>query len=347
MNAMTIRAYTGSVLFACALCACSGSAPPAAPGGATPARWQTSVAVRTAPWHADRRRSWISSELAHVKGSVLFVSDAGTADVYIYTLPALKVVGTITGFSQPQGECSDNKGNVWITDTNAQTIYQLSHHGRLENELSDSSGYPAACAWDATTGNLAVMNLFGTGSTNGAVLIYAHGSGSPVPYTNTGQYYYNFGGYDASGNLFFDGSDSSGNFMLAELPAGSKSASTIKLSGGTIYFPGMVQWDSAKHDLIVGDQSCGNAYVSCLYAVTVSQKTGTIGTQTNLQNSSGGQVCDLVQGVEFGSQIGGSDYDFCGSTPSATYLWPYPGGGSPSRSNTTTDSAPVGATISK
>lgn len=344
---MTIHAYSCSVLLACALCACSGTAPPTAPGAATPARWQTSVATRTAPLHADRRTSWTASELAKAKGPLLFVSDAGTADVYIYKLPNLKVVGTITGFSQPQGECSDNKGDVWVTDTNAQTIYELSHHGRLENELSDSSGYPAGCAWDATTGNLAVMNLFGTGSTNGAVLIYVHGSGSPVPYTNTGQYYYNFGGYDSSGNLFFDGGDSNGNFMLSELPHGSESAYTVKLSGGTIYYPGMVQWDSSKHDLIVGDQSCGNVYVSCLYAVTISQKTGTIGMETKLQNSNGGQICDLVQGVEFGSQIAGSDYDFCGSLPSSTYLWPYPGGGSPSQYNSTTDSAPVGATISK
>jgi hypothetical protein len=297
--------------------------------------------------HADHRPSWTSRELAGTKGSLLFVSDAGTADVYIYKMPKLKLVGTVTGFSQPQGECSDKKGDVWVTDTNAKVIYELSHHGRLENELSDSSGFPAACAWDATTGNLAVMNLFGKASTTGSVLIYAHGSGSPVAYTSTGQYYYNFGGYDPNGNLFFDGSDAHGNFTLSELPRGSESAYTVKLSGGTIYYPGMVQWDPSKHDLIVGDQSCGNVYVSCLYTVTISQNTGTIGAQINLQNSSGGQICDLVQGVEFGSQIAGSDYDFCGSLPSTTYLWSYPGGGSPSQFNDSTDSAPVGATISK
>jgi hypothetical protein len=281
------------------------------------------------------------------KAPVLFVSDAGTADVYIYNLPALKVVGKITGFSQPQGECSDNHGDVWVTDAGAQTIYELTHHGQLENELSIAGGTPDACAWDPATGNLAVMSLFGTGSVSGAVLVYPHGSGSPTKYQNHGQFYYNLGGYDGDGNLFFDGRTAGGKFMLSELPKGASSARTVKITGGKIYFPGMVQWDSKTNRLIVGDQSCGNVYASCLYSIAISGTNGTIKGRTNLQNSRGGQVCDLVQGVEYNGEIAGSDFDFCGGTPSATYLWPYPAGGAPTASNNTIDSAPVGAAISE
>ena len=53
----------------------------------------------------------------------------------------------------------------------------------------------------------------------------------------------------------------------------------------------MVQWDATKSDLIVGDQSCGNAYTSCLYTVKVSGSGGTITRKIALQNSSEGQIC--------------------------------------------------------
>lgn len=342
---------TSAAVLPILLAACGGAnaTTPASPFGAVELdRQTTSVARGTAPAHPDTRKTWISGELAKTKAPVLFVSDSGSADVYIYSLPALKLVGTITGFSQPQGECSDSKGNVWVTDTNAQTIYELDHHGRLENELSDTTGYPVGCAIDPSSGTLAVTNLFGTGSASGNVLMYSGGSQSGGPFQNASQFLYNFASYDGSGNLFFDGRDAGGNFMLSELPKGALKARTVKVSGGTIYFPGMVQWISTKHDLIVGDQSCDNAYQSCLYSVAISKSGGAIiKGKIELQNPSGGHVCDLVQGVKNGNDIDGSDFNFCGSGSSATEIWPYPGGGSPTDSNDTTDSVPVGAAISK
>jgi|HubBroStandDraft_4_1064222.scaffolds.fasta_scaffold00006_149 hypothetical protein len=334
-----------AILVSLALCACNGTAAPPAISAAAPDRLSTSIARHPAPAHPDRRASWISPELARAKSPVLFVSDSGTADVYVYSLPALKVIGTVTGFSQPQGECSDNKGNVWVTDTRAQTIYELDHHGRLENELSDTTGYPAACAWDPTTGNMAVMDIFGINSSSGDVLIYTKGS-QTGRFQNTKQFFYNFGSYDASGNLFFDGRDENGNFILSELSKGAKSPHTLSVSGGTIYFPGMVQWITTKHDLLIGDQSCGNVYVSCLYNVAVSKSAATITGKINLEDASGGSICDLIQGVKYGNAIAGSDYNFCGSSPSSTNLWPYPGGGSPTNQNAGTDLVPVGAAIS-
>jgi hypothetical protein len=342
---LTIRHCACAVAVLCALSACRGAATPSLSGGATPDRVAASVARRAAPSHPDHRKSWISPELKRALAPLLFVSDPGTADVYIYNLPTLKVVGTITGFSQPQGECSDNKGNVWVTDSTAKIVYELSHRGYLENELSETN--PAACTWDSKTGSLAIMNLFGAGSSSGSVVIYARGSGSPRSYRNPAQYYYNFGGYDANGNLFFDGRDARGKFMLSELPKGANTAYTIKVTGGTIYFPGMVQWDSANHELVVGDQSCGNAYSSCLYSMTIANKTATVKAKISLQTYAGGHVCDLVQGVLYNGKIDGSDFNFCGDTPSTTYLWPYPAGGAPTAYENKTVSVPVGAAISK
>ena len=281
---------------------------------------------------------------AKSKAPLLFVSDAATAEVYIYQVSTLKVVGTVTGLTQPQGECSDDKGNVWVTDAGAGAIYELSHQGRLENTLS--LGYPVGCASDPKTGALAVMSLYGSDGSQGEITVYPKGSGSPRSYTTPKQYYYNFGGYDASGNLFFDGRAKSGTFMLSELPKGRKAPYMVRLSGGTIYFPGMVQWDETKRELVVGDQSCGNAYASCLYTVKIEDKTGTIQGTIGLQTPSGGQVCDLIQGVIYKGELAGSDNDICGSAPSTTYIWPYPAGGAPTRFNKSTDSEPVGAAIS-
>jgi hypothetical protein len=332
------------VLFAIAATSGCGS------GGSVPAgtpldRFGPSIAHRLPVAHPDRRPTWISPRLAETKAPALFVSDAETEAVYIYDLATLAVQGTITGLAQPQGLCSDNRGNVWITDAAAQTVYEVTHAGRLENEFTVPSGSPDACAWDRATGNLAVMILF-NGSAAGEVLVYKHGSGGASSYTNPNQYYYGFGGYDAKGNLYFDGSDAGGNFMLSLLAKGASSAKTVAVTGGTIYYPGMVQWDAAAKRLIVGDQSCGNRYASCLYLLKPT-KTGAKMTSTvNLDNSGGGQVCDLVQGAEYKGSIAGSDYDFCRSSPSTTYVWPFPGGGAPSVENSSVDRAPVGAAVS-
>ena len=308
-----------ALLIVASLCACGGGSAAAPYAGAASSRNLTSIARWAAPKHADRRKSWFAPELAKAKASTLFVSDSGTGDVYIYSLPALKVLATITGFDQPQGECSDNKGNVWVTDTNAQKIYELSRHGYLENELSDSLGWPAACAFDPSTGNLAVMNLFGLSGANGAVLIYPKAKGAPDSYTNPSESFYNFGSFH-DGNLFFDGRDANGNFMLSELAKGSKSATTISIHGGTIYFPGTVEWDVSANDLIVGDQACGYLYANCFYGIAVAKGVGAVKRTTNVQNASGGGLCDLVQAVEFNGQLAGSDNNYCGSSTSATYL---------------------------
>jgi hypothetical protein len=331
------------ILAAIALTGCGSAATPSAVAPGAIARSSTSVAVRAPAVHPDRRPSWVSPD---AKGSLLFVSDAGTADVYMYALSTLKLVGTITGFVQPQGECADAKGDVWITDTNAQTIYEVSHAGRLESSLSDTLGYPVGCAWDAKSRKLAVMNLFGPDGSQGAVLIYPSGSSTPKSYTNPEQYYYDFGGFDTNGDLFVDGRSQSSIFTLSELPAGATSARTIAISGGQLYFPGMVQWDASTHGLLVGDQECAKEYAACIYRLTVSKSAGKIVAKAKLHTSAGGPVCDLVQGVEAAGKIAGSDNEFCGYAASSTDLWRYPAGGAPVTTNDSTDSSPVGVAIS-
>jgi hypothetical protein len=49
-------------------------------------------------------------------GALLYVTDARTHGVVIFTDPGGKLVGTLTGFTNPQGECVDAAGDVWIVD---------------------------------------------------------------------------------------------------------------------------------------------------------------------------------------------------------------------------------------
>lgn len=295
----------------------------------------------------DRRHSWISPMWKNRKTRLLFVSDYGSNDVYIFKLPQLVLLGTLTGFNGPQGECSDNAGHVWVTNTNSSQIFEYSHFGKLINTLTDPAGYPASCAWDQTTGNLAVTNFTGLGSTPGNVLVYTKASGTPAAYINPSQFYYYLAGYDPRGNLFFDGQDVSESFMLSELPKGSASAVTVTLSGGTIYWPGSVQWSSTSHYLSVGDQVCDNSETTCIYHVSVSGSAGTITGKTTLATKSGGPDCEVVQVTQLGNRIHGSDNEaLCGNT-NTTDTWFYPSGGNATVTSKATENYPEGAAISQ
>jgi len=324
-----MRIPAAPLIVAFALCACNGQASlPGANGGPSLVR-------------APERQS----ESAGVTGRRLFISDAGTGELYLYDVPSLKLFTILQGFARPQGECADNKGDVWVTDGEAAEIYELDYQGRTTKSVSDTTGFPDGCAWDPKTGNLAVFNYLGTQSKAGAVLVYHRGFGTPNTYTNPNQFFYDFGGYDAAGNLFFDGANTQGKFMLSELPLNATSARTIAVSGDKIYSAGMVQWDAASNYLDVGDQKCANGSSSCLYQMEVSRKRATIKNKITLENHTGTQVCDLVEGVISHGELFGSDNDYCGSAPSATYGWSYPSGGNPKNYRGGNDSMPIGAAI--
>ncbi|MGB8910550.1 MAG: hypothetical protein WCC84_17530, partial [Candidatus Cybelea sp.] len=195
--------------------------------------------------HPDHRASWVSPDVKKTR-AVLFASDAGTDDVYMYTMPGLELKGTRTGFDNPAGECNDSAGNVWVVSQGTSPkITELSHAGKiLGKPLADPTGYPSSCAIDPTTGNLAVTNIGGFSSTAGDVLVYANAKGTPTVVSNPSTYSYYFDGYDDSGNLFADGRTQSGSFVLSECAAGCVGATmtTISISGGPIDFPGFVQW---------------------------------------------------------------------------------------------------------
>ncbi|HZV76529.1 MAG TPA: hypothetical protein VFF63_02080 [Candidatus Babeliales bacterium] len=295
------------------------------------------VSGSTVMTRADHRRSWMSPGAKH--GNLLYVSDAGTFDVRVYRYPSLAPAGTLTGFDRPEGLCSDGRGNVWVTNTLSYDILEFAHGGTSPvATLVDPVGYPAGCAVDSSSGNLAVTNLYDFSGT-GSVIVYHNAGGTPTPYANSAFYEYYFDGYDGKGNLYVDGRTISGAYVIAVLARGSSSLSLVSVTGGTIYFPGTVATHGST--LVLGDQQCKNSATSCLYATSVSGKTARITATIPLATA-----CDVAQAWVGPSAVAGGDYEYCGSGKSGVDIWRYPAGGKPVASKSGLQ-MPVGATLSR
>jgi hypothetical protein len=301
--------------------------------------------------HPDHHKSWVSPDVKRA-ARLFFATDFGLRDVYIYTMPGMELKGTLTGFSSPQGACSDTKGDVFITDTYVFQIFEYSRSGMLLNTFNDSYGLPVGCAIDPATGDLAVSDIYSynsTGTFPGQIVVWAGANPSSTPTTlsNPSQFYYYFVGYGPGSILWTSGRDSSGSYMVSSCSASG--CSTVSLSGGTIYFPGAVQWDPTRGEWVLFDQSCGDTNAACSYPVSAS---GVLGSATTYLNPDGTSMCDLVQAV---IAANGHKYVAGGNSPlgckaaSPTYdRWGYTAGGIPTNYVTanTTYSIPTGAAIS-
>ena len=341
MRILSRRSYALSVLAAAALLSgCNGSGGSQS-SGLTPSSGMTSHALNPSDtfvgvkWignvRSDRQQSWISPDVQRAP-RLLFVSDTATDDVDIFTIPDMTLKGTITGFNQPQGECSDKHGNVYVADTQATQVEEYSRAGTLLNTYPDTSGYPVGCAVNPLNGDLAVANVSGF-SGRGQVLIFTNPLARPTSLINRAQVSYFFLGYDIHGDLWVDGRDKLKNYILSA--CGRSLCHTVKLSGGKIYFPGAVQWDQKEYSWVLFDQRCGNNAAACSYWVSGS---GVLGQATNYQRYNGGPVCDMIQGVvaAYGKRYtAGSDYEYPGCAyagNSTVNRWQYPAGGAPTNS---------------
>jgi hypothetical protein len=187
---------------------------------------------------AEPDRGWMSP--ATKKGTLLYVSNSSSSDAYVavYTYPKLRLVGKLTGFTSPEGECADAAGDVWIADFFSGNIVEYAHGGTTPiATLSEPGAYPFGCSVDPTSGNLAVTNLI-----SDTVVVYPHASGSPTPYSGSRFASVFYCAYDAAGNLFVDGIGPASAFEFAELP---KNANSIKyvLLDHPFDDPGGVAWD--------------------------------------------------------------------------------------------------------
>jgi hypothetical protein len=286
---------------------------------------QTGVVVL----HPDHGRSWMAPDAA--THALLYVSDYGANDVFVYSYPDDKLVGTLTGFKGADGICVDKKGDVWIVNNNeshsGEDAVEYKHGGKKPiATLEIGAGYAVRCSVDPTTGNLAATVIESYGSGPGYVAIFAHAKGTPKTYTppNMSNPYYC--GYDDKGNLYVDGTQTglSTEFILAELPKG-KPFKDITLKGGTINFPGNIRWDGKY--VAVGDQDYQYyPEVSAIYQTTGG--AGKIVGKPTVFASYG----DISGFSIYGKTVIGPDWCINGCTGgSSVGFYNYPAGGKPTK----------------
>lgn len=356
MRILGPAAYALCVVMAALLGGCSGSLNPAASSS------NASVIARGAlqpsdtfaglKWvgdvHPDHQKSWVSPDVAKT-AKVFFASDVGTNDVYIFTLD-LKLKGVLTGFNEPQGECSDRHGNIYIANTQSSDVLEYSRTGTLLNTYVDTYGYPVGCAINPLNGNLAVANIHGFHGA-GQVLIFTTPSSIPTVLTNPRQHYYYFDAYDKYGTLWVDGKDAKGAYMVSDCGLSGPTCSTIKLTGGKIHSPGTVQFDRFEEAWVLFDQGPCPSGGSCSYWVYKNENY--LLNEPNIYKTyKGGPVCDLIQGAihDVGREyvVGGDYQSACGTASTTEDRWPYTAelNESPAK-RTKSVSHPVGAAISQ
>lgn len=273
----------------------------------------------------------------------LFVTDgyggpSFLGSVFVFSFPAGALLGTLPappeGWSGPQGACLDQNGNVYFANTEMSTIDEYSHNGVFIQALSDHGQFPVGCAFDRSTGNLAVSNIIDMSGGPGGISIYRGGvlqNTFSVP--NMERVY--FIGYQAkTGILWLGGSDSSGFFQYDSFRGGT--FANVGVHGATIGFPGTVQWSAKTQRMNVGDQDTFTA--PTLYQV---DDRGNVVGSTVTQCEQSSDFCDIAQGFIKGPRLAAPD----GINLSAD-LFPYPAGGSPEVVISGMFEQPLGAVVS-
>lgn len=256
--------------------------------------------------------SWMAPEAA--SEDLLYLSDVAANDVKVYSFRKGRLVGTLTGFGKPRGECADEAGNVWIADIEGRDVIEYPHGGLKPIASLDTFGAPLGCSVDSAAHYLAVAG----GISSTIVSIYhedSHGRWSnPKRYTDSAMRIPYFCGYDSNGNLFIDGLTKSkaGRFTLVELPRRSKTFESIAVSQA-IDMPGQVQWDGK--DLAIGDSGVAP---SVAYRFSIS---GSNATEVGMITFDG--TISVRQFWIAGGTLVGPDFDRNAG------FWRYPAGGAP------------------
>lgn len=303
--------------------------------------------------HPDHSRSWMAKDVKNTR--LVYISDGVTGDVSVFSYRQGVLKGTLTGFTEPVGMCSDSSGNVWIADSGAGDVVEYAHGGTTPIAALNTGGEPIGCSVDPTTGNLAVALYAGSctrsGCTAGSVLVYANASGTPTSYADPSIVNYWPPGYDNAGNLFVETVlNGSAGYGLDELKANGANLTPVTLNF-TISFAGGVMWDGKY--LAVDDQSYQDEYLTALYQVTVSNFMATrVGTTVLTPSPAGCSNIDVMQPwiPKLGSgrtnpqamKVIGAN-NFCVNAG----FWNYPAGGSATKIITNDFNDPFGATVSR
>jgi hypothetical protein len=264
--------------------------------------------------------SWMESKAS--SRDLLYIA-AGPVNgaIYVYTYPKGRYVGTLTGFLEPFGECSDSAGDVFVvayanSSMNSSTIYEYAHGGTTPIATLSDPNVAFGCAFDPTTGNLA--------ASGGGVAIYQHAMGNPTMYSSNFAFHYC--GYDDKGNLYLSaaGDRSYNEAQLIRLARGSSEFEQINLNEPLYKYTlwPSVQWDG-KHMTV---SSNPNRKPLLIYRLHISGSSATVVGTTEVSSSR-----NYYQGQTWirGDAIIGTGY--AKRNYVTAFLWRYPVGGAARR----------------
>lgn len=324
-----------ALLTACAL----RPAPNELPAAVAPAGPLADTASASHPMHGS---SWMAG--GNAKQDLLYVSN-GDGIVNVYRYSQHNLVGELTKFTQPEGECTDASGNVYITDYATSTIAEYAHGGKTALRVIDGSPYgPYGCAVNLKNGDLAVANYNQASSySEGNVAVYAHAKGTPTYYSNKDLYQVNACAYDKYGDLLVTGFSLYSGYRLytsfAYLPAKSENYQEIALPPPNSTFG---WYDFQVHGMgWDGEYWTVEAYDE-LYQYTINIKPQLIGS-VELQGDSSPVAFYFANPKKQATQAVGADNSQ--SAPHA-YYWNYPAGGPPYVTITHGLDRPFGVAIS-
>jgi hypothetical protein len=273
---------------------------------------------------------------------LVYVSNAGGV-VTVYRYWQHTFLRQLTGFRAPKGECVDQLGDVFVTDSGLEKIREYAHGGAKPINVLDDPGYESyGCSVDPQTGNLAVANYRTPNHGAGGIVIYKHAAGKGEFYGPIKGLYYPIAlGYDDRGNLLIVSLVESSSYDYASfalLPKGSQTFVPVELyqvgSGSPFENVKSLQWDGeywavADNDSILRysiDRS-GNA----TYEGTVA-----------LSGAGYAQNQFWITNFPSGSQI-------VGALPNSNEVayWEYPAGGGSIATITEFLNDPYGVTVSR
>jgi hypothetical protein len=187
--------------------------------------------------------------------SLIFVSDAadGVIDIYPQAGKNQKMVGQITGLTQPQGITTDKNGNLYVANTNSSNVlvYAPPYTGSPKMTISDPHEFPADVAV-SSTGIVAITNLCNAPHcrlNTGNVKIYAKGSTKSCATVSDSSFNFTrvmFAEFDKTGALYIDGMNGGYQTSFGLVTGGCQATSIASI--GSIYtvaFPGGIQIDKA------------------------------------------------------------------------------------------------------
>jgi len=205
---------------------------------------------------------FVNVKAIQAAGTKIFLTGANNV-VNIYNTNG-KLLGQITGFTEPQALATDAKANLYVANTGANNVLIYSPpYNKTPVTLSASGWYPAGVAPFNNGEFVAVTNILNTSGGPGSVLLYKRNK-LVATVQNSRFFTYIACAFDANGDLFVDGAyvhDGHDEPLVGEIPGATKGKTTLNVltTENSIEFPGGVQV-TTKNEIAIDDQEAYAIY---------------------------------------------------------------------------------------